>query len=257
VEPFVTDLTLVLREGMAGHPLHGRTPVRLAGSLNHAMYNSTDRRNPYDGQPVSFANEQWVLNGHTGTHMDSVWHADPASSYTAEQMPVRCGYGPAVWLDCSIVNGPRAVVTPEVLVEAERRAGVSIEPGDIVLVHTGWSERLDGDPQAYLTEHMGLSKAGAEWLRGRGAKTVGIDNCTVEAAGTARESPVHMNFLRPRSLGLPDGAFIAIVENLVNIAAIPTHRFTFIGLPLPLDGGTGSPIRAVAVTGESAGADGG
>ena len=101
----VTDLTLVLREGMVGHPAHGRTPVRLAGTLDHAMYRHTDRRNPYDGERLSFANEQWVLNGDTGTDMDSVWHADPR----LEPPPIGCrwtGYGEAIWLDCSAAEGP-------------------------------------------------------------------------------------------------------------------------------------------------------
>ncbi|WP_029429935.1 cyclase family protein [Blastococcus sp. URHD0036] len=243
-----TDLTLVLREGMIGHPAHGRTPVRLAGTLDHAMYRHMDRRNPYDGERLSFANEQWVLNGNTGTHMDSVWHADPTSEFTADRMPVERGYGPAIWLDCSAVKGPGAEVTPDVLEEAEHRAGTVVEPGDIVLVHTGWSENVDSDPDAYLTRHMGLTRAAGEWLRGRGVTTVGIDNATVETVAGDLQAPVHMNFLRPRSLGLHAGDFIAIIENLVHIDRIPSPRFTFVGMPLPFEGGSGSPIRAVALT---------
>jgi kynurenine formamidase len=241
------DLTHVLREGMIGHPFHGRTPVRLAGTLNHWIYQHMDRRNPYDGQPLSFANEQWVLNGNTGTHMDSVWHADPDTVYSADKMPVECGYGPAIWLDCSFVKAPKAQVTPEVLEEAERRSGEQIQTGDIVLVHTGWSELVTDEPQRYLDEHMGLTKEAGEWLRERGIRTLGIDNSTVETTEGAYLSPVHMNFLRPRSLGLSDDDFIAIIENLVNLDRIPQHRFHFVGLPLPFERGSGSPIRAMAV----------
>jgi kynurenine formamidase len=241
------DLTHVLREGMIGHPFHGRTPVRLAGSLNHWIYASSDRRNPYDGEKLSFANEQWVLNGNTGTHMDSVWHADPDTVYSAERMPVECGYGTAVWLDCSFVKEPCGRVTPEVLEEAERRSGEVVGAGDIVLVHTGWSDLVAEEPQRYLDEHMGLTKDAGEWLRDRQVRTVGIDNSTVETVDGARESPVHMNFLRPRSLGRSADDFIAIIENLVHIDRIPRHRFHFVGLPLPFEGGSGSPIRALAV----------
>jgi len=52
-----------------------------------------------------------------------------------------------------------------------------------------------------------------------------------------------MLFLRP-----PDGtSYVSVIENLVRVAEIPSHRFLFIGLPLPLRGVSGSPIRAVAV----------
>jgi kynurenine formamidase len=94
---------------------------------------------------------------------------------------------------------------------------------------------------------MGLNQAAGEWLRHRGARTVGIDNTTVETVAGAYESPVHMNFLRPGALGLREDDFIAIIENLVHIDRIRSHRFHFVGLPLPFAGGSGSPIRAIAV----------
>lgn len=243
----ITDLTHTLREGMVGHPSHGRTPIRLAGSLNHWAYKGTPRLNPYNGAELSFANEQWVLNGNTGTHMDSVWHVDPDTEFSAERMPIECGYGPAVWLDCSSVYGPGGQVTPEVLEQAEASAGVRVDRDDIVLIHTGWSNTVDADPKAYINQHMGLTKEAGEWLRGRGVRTVGIDCSTVETTEGASSSPVHTNFMKPTVLGLEPDDFIAIIENLVNIDQIPAHRFEFIGLPLPFEGGSGSPIRAMAV----------
>lgn len=242
----IFDLTYVLREGMIGHPSHGRTPIRLAGSLNHWIYASTERRNPYDGSRLSFANEQWVLNGNTGTHMDSVWHADPDGP-GIDQMPIERGYGPAIKLDLSFAKAPRAQITPEILERAEKSSGDEIRRGDIVLLHTGWSEVAETNQESYLYDHMGLTKEAGEWLRARGPRTVGIDNATVETVEGARESPVHMNFLKPASLGLPKEDYIVIIENLRNLAAIPTSRFEFIGVPLPFENGSGSPIRALAV----------
>lgn len=243
----IIDLTHTLREGMVGHPAHGRTPVRLAGSLSHSAYAHTARMNPYDGRPLSFANEQWVINGNTGTHMDSAWHADPESLYTADRMPLECGYGTAVWLDCSLAYAPCGQITPDILKEAERKSEEAIRPGDIVLLHTGSSADADRDPDRYLHEHMGLTRDAGEWLRERKVRTVGVDAVTVETVTGAYLSPVHMNFLRPRSLGLRPVDIIAIIENLTNIDQIPQHRFDFVGLPLPLQGGSGSPIRAIAV----------
>lgn len=243
----VIDLTHVIREGMAGHPTHGRTPVKLVGSLNHWGYAHQERFNPYDGRRLSFQNEQWVMNGNTGTHMDSPYHADPDSEYSSESMSIEYGLGTAVWLDCSAAFGPGGELTPETLDSAEVASGEQVAPGDIVLLHTGWSRYFDSDPAKYLDEHMGLTKEGGEWLRARGVRTVGIDCSTVETTTGALTAPVHTNFLRPGSLGLPPDDFIAIIENMTNIDAIPVHRFDFVGLPLPLEGSSGSPIRALAI----------
>lgn len=244
----VTDLTHVIREGMAGHPTHGRTPVKLIGSLNHWSYLHTERRNAYNGERVSFQNEQWVMNGNTGTHMDAPWHANPDTKYSAEKIPIEYGFGAGLWLDCSASFGPAAEITPEALEAAEIAAGETVSPGDILLLHTGWSQFADSDPEMYLNQHMGLTKAAGEWLRARQVRTVGIDCSTVETVAGARTSPVHTNFLRPEALGLAPDDFIAIIENVVNIDQIPAHRFEFVGLPLPLEGSSASPIRALALT---------
>lgn len=245
----LTDLTHVIREGMAGHPTHGRTPVRIAGSLNHWGYAHTERLNDYDGKRVSFQNEQWIMNGNTGTHMDAPWHASPDTEFTAERIPIEYGYGTAVWLDCSAKCQPYAQITPDDLERAEAASGETVSAGDIVLVHTGWSQLADSDQARYLTEHPGLTKAAGEWLRDRGIRTLGVDLATPETIEGARSAPIHTNFLRPESLGLTTRDFIGIIENLVNIASIPAHRFTFMGVPLPLAGSSASPIRALALTG--------
>lgn len=242
----IIDLTMGIHEGMAQHPAHGRTPLFLSGTRNHEHYRDFKRINPYDEHDfVTFENEQIVICGHTGTHMDSCYHGDPESEYTIDKMPVENGYGNAIWLDVSFKYGPNAVITATDLQEAERRTGTKILPGDIVLIHTGWSIHIN-DPQKYALEHMGLSRDAGEWLREKQVKTVGIDNCNIDAAGDL-QLPVHMNFLRPRSLGLSNDDFIAIIENLVNINKIPKARFTFSGAPIPYIGKTGGQIRALAI----------
>lgn len=246
--PTVTDLTYVIREGMAGHPTHGRTPVKIIGSLNHWGYLHTERRNDYDGKRVSFQNEQWVMNGNTGTHMDAPWHASPDTEFTADRIPVEYGFGTAIWLDCSAFVDTRSEITPAHLEQAELAAGEIVGADDIVLVHTGWSRYAEFEPETYLNEHPGLTKESAEWLRGRGIRTLGVDLATPETTVGALTAPVHTNLLRPESLGLPTSNFIGIIENLCHIDQIPAHRFKFVGLPLPLEGSSASPIRALALT---------
>lgn len=241
----IIDLTMGIEEGMGQHPAHGRTPLFLSGTRNHQAYRDFKRFNPYDDDDlISFENEQIIICGHTGTHMDSCYHGDPESEYTIDKMPIDCGYGPAIWLDVSHKFGSKAIITSKDLQDAERKTGTQILPGDIVLIFTGWSTVKDRI--AYAMEHMGLDKEAGEWLREKGVKTVGIDNCNVDAAGELT-MPVHMNFLRPRSLGLDKNDFIAIIENMVNINKIPKPRFTFAGAPIPYIGQTGGQVRALAI----------
>ncbi|MED1824888.1 cyclase family protein [Brevibacillus agri] len=241
----IIDLTMPIYEGMPQHPSHGRTPYFLSGTRSHEVWRSFDRKNHYDHTDlVSFQNENIIICGHTGTHMDSCFHGDPQSEYTIDKMPIECGFGEAVWLDVSHRFGPKARITAKDLREAEERSGTSIRPGDIVLIFTGWS--TVNDPAKYSFEHMGLTTDAGEWLREKRVKTVGIDNCNVDAPGELT-LPVHMNFLRPRSLGLKNDDFIAIIENLVNINQIPKSRFLFSGVPIPYLGGTGGQVRALAI----------
>jgi kynurenine formamidase len=242
----IVDLTMGIREGMPQHMAHGRSPLYLSGTRQHQMWKECKKPNPYDpSEMVSFQNEQIVICGHMGTHMDACFHADPLSKQTIEQMPLDRGYGTAVWLDVSFRRAPRVAINPEDLAVAENKSDTPIQPDDIVLVYTGWSTIIEEDPAKYSSDFMGLSKEAGEWLRAKKVKTVGLDTCNIDAFATP--SPVHMNFLRPRSLGLRNEDYIAIIENLVNINKIPTSRFHFVGVPLPFLGSTGSPIRAFAV----------
>jgi kynurenine formamidase len=153
--------------------------------------------------------------------------------------------GDAVWLDLSSRFSDAAEISAEDLDAAESQGGEQIRPGDILLAWTGWSTVLP-DVERYVYKHMGLTQDAANWIRSREVKTLGIDTPTPETVAGAGSSPVHMNFLKPQSLGRGDPV-IAIIENLIHIDRIPQKRFTFCGVPLPFEGGTGSPVRALAL----------
>jgi kynurenine formamidase len=240
----LVDLTMPMHEGMAGHPIHGRSPVFVSGTLKHdRLYPSTNRRNPYDESPLSFENANVFMCDHTGTHMDAPLHADPAG-VAVHEMALEYGHGDAVWLDLSPWFDDAAELTAEHLEDAEAGSGDRVRAGDILLLWTAWSTVLP-DVDRYVRAHIGLTRSAADWVRSKGVRTLGIDCCTPETVSAASSSPVHMNLLKPQSLG-GEAPVVAIIENLVDIARIPVHRFTFTGVPLPLRGLTGSPIRAFA-----------
>lgn len=240
----IIDLTMPIEEGMGQHPAHGRTPLFLSGTRNHEGDQEKEIINPYDDSDfTTFENEHIIVCGHTGTHMDSPYHFDPESDVTVEKIPVEYGFGPAIWLDVSHRFGVNVGITAKDLQEAEEKSGASIQPGDIVLIHTGWSTVKDTDK--YSLESMGLTKDAAEWLREMKVKTVGLDSPNLDVP-TDHSMPAHINFLRPRSLGLGTDDYITVIENVINIDQIPKARFLFSGAPIPYVGQTGGQLRALA-----------
>ena len=153
-----------------------------------------------------------------------------------------------VLLDVAAAHGveslaPDVVVTDVDLSAAEELAGVRVEPGDAVLVRTGWIRRLyegadprDGEP--------GLGMASVAWLAERDASVIGVDNNGVEcrpAEDPDAASPVHVALLR--NLGLPMMELLDLEE----LVASGRREFLFVATPLRIVGGTGSPIRPIAV----------
>ncbi len=242
----IIDLTTEQFEGNCTHPVHGRTPLMFPGTGSHALTRRWGLKNPYDGSTLSVANEHILITGHTGSHMDAPFHVDP-TGVSAERVPCDRAAGDAIWLDLSSSGHPRAMIEAGDLERAEYEGGDQIKPGDIVLVHTGWLDiEVERSLKSYIEDAPALSRAAGEWLRGRGIKALGVDLPTPDAH-SATDLPIHMNFLRPKSIGLPDEEYILIYENLTNIDRIPMRRFLFLGLPIPFRGASGSPVRAVAL----------
>jgi kynurenine formamidase len=242
----IIDLTLEQYEGNPTHPGHGRTPLLLRGTVSHGTTFQRGIRNPYDGSAVSVANEYVLLTGHTGTHVDAPYHVDHRSLLTVEKVPLARTFGSAVWLDLAHRGTRGATIEAADLIAAEAAGGEPIRPGDIVLVRTGWLDAHEHDMPACIDGAPGLTRAAGEWLRDRGIGALGVDMVSPDLR-TALDLPIHLNFLRPQSVGLDPSAYILIFENLRNIGAIPRRRFTFSGLPLPVRGATASPVRAVAL----------
>jgi arylformamidase len=246
--PTLVDLTIEQYEHNATHPAHGRGVISFQGTGSHAFTRQWKRKNPYDGSTIELANEYLLLTGHTGTHVDAPYHVDGASEISIERVPLERTMGPAVWLDLSGSAAPGTMIDVAQLEAAEAAGGEAIAPGDIVLIHTGWVDAFDArnNMQEHIEGAPSLTRAAGEWFRSRKIKALGVDLPSPDSH-CARDLPIHMNFLRPASLGLPDDDYILIYENLVNVAKIPRRRFTFLGLPIPFRGATGSPIRAAAL----------
>lgn len=194
---------------------------------------------------VAFSSRTMVMTmgDHAGTHVDAPSHFDARpDALTVDRLPLQDFYTWGVCLDLSHIP-LKTDVTIDDLAEAQTRAGVEIRPRDTVLLHMAVHERLFGTP-GYLTDFPGLTKESAEWLGRKGIVSFGV-----EAPSPGR--PGRNNFLVHlvcRDMGFTHMECLCHLDQLVG-----QGRFRFIGFPLKIRGGSGSPIRAVAVLDEEAG----
>lgn len=209
-----------------------------------------------------FAEDTVVLPLHIGTHIDALCHAwcddhlyngFPGATVRSTTGALRCGIEkmPAlvtrgVLLDIVRLRG--RVVTPgdaigrAELEAAAAQAGVTLKAGDAVLIRTGWQESQTAHAADFNVE-PGIDVGAALWLASCGVAMVGADNFAIEVLpfppGTV--FPVHQRLIRDYGIPLLEGMVLRPLAEAGGTA------FLFVATPLPVVGGTGSPIAPVAV----------
>ena len=133
-------------------------------------------------------------------------------------------------------------ITPEDLEEALAREQLALQPGDAVLINTGWSRLVGKDNVRYGRTTPGLSVAAGEWLVRQDPMLVAADNCCIEAR-TSAPSLSHIHAL----LLIQHGIYL--IENLMleRLAEARAYEFAFVVQPLKLKGATGSTVVPVAI----------
>ncbi len=222
------DLSRDITHRMQCFPTH--PPVIITRFGRH-----DDVRETY-GLEYSSATMHISMGDHAGTHVDAPCHFNPSpDAPDVSQMPLEDFFTPALCLDLSHIPLKTDITIPD-LEQAEATSGVNIEAGDTVLLYTGFAEQTQGT-DAFITDFQGLTKQSAKWLGERNIKMFGVEPISPGRPGKTNFE-VH-NVCR-------DMGFTHI-EGLVNLdKLVGKGRFRFIGFPLKIKGGTGSPIRAVA-----------
>lgn len=174
---------------------------------------------------------QLSLSTHHGTHLDAPFHFLDDGK-TLDQMALDRFYGPAHLVDLC----PRRQLEPRTLLTVGRfRAHERVfQPGAKVIYRTGW-DRMFGTPE-FFTDFPSLSLEAARWIAEKRISLLGMDTPT-----PSREMEECHHILLRR------GVEIVLVEGLARLDRLPP-QFLFIGFPLNIRGGDGSPIRAVALT---------
>jgi kynurenine formamidase len=196
-----------------------------------------------------FADDCVVLSTHANTHLDALahvwqdrrmWNGHPADLVTSRGAQ-RCGIdrvGPVVTrgivADLAGPAGPcrddQHAVTADELRDAVQATQCQPEPGDALLVRTGWLSRWQPDC--------------ADWIDDQGFVLVGADNIAVEAGPSPDPddaAPLHVELIRNR------GIYLMELLDLEDLVTWQRPEFLLVIAPLPLVGGVGSPVNPVAV----------
>jgi kynurenine formamidase len=186
---------------------------------------------------------------HGGTHIDAPVHFH-AGGWTVDEIPLERVVGPAVLVDVSAQAGrnPDYQVSVGDLVAWEAQHG-RIPEGAIVLLRTGfgarWPDRArylgteERGPEAVLLLHFpGLHPDAARWLGAqRDVAAVGLDTPSIDFGQSKLFESHRALFARN----------IPAFENLANLDLLPARGFSVIALPMKIGGGSGGPLRAIAI----------
>lgn len=229
VMPELIDLSQELYSDMP--VFSGMPPVRVTVHATHEQW---------EGLPPSVgatpAVNRLELSEHSGTHVDALSHMGrPWHGQTIDTMPLTQFYTAGICLDLSH-RGPNELIEVNDLQAALATAGLNIEPGDTVLLYTDHYRRTFGS--STWAEPPGLSEEAARWLGQQRIAAFGVEGM----------SP-GVRHLSNRAVHRVCGELgFTHYEGLINLhQLIGRGRFRFIALPLRIRGGSGSPVRAVAV----------
>ncbi len=204
----------------------------------------------------------------SGTHWDALSHVGydgmlyngfPGTTVTVEAGATRCGIdkvGPVVTRGV-LADVARAadvehldhgfVITPDLLDRAV--AGVTLEPGDVVLVRTGLMGRfLAGDRKTYERGSPGLDPECARWFHAHDVAAYAIDAQNPDPFPAQDDSvflPFHL--LALRDLGMVQGQNWNLEELADRCAADGRRTFQLLATPEPFTGASGAPVAPVAV----------
>lgn len=203
---------------------------------------------------------------HSGTHIDALTHqAEDMRLYGGREVdaqlqtpagftemgvdtivPIVCRgvlLDVAAYKKVDLIPGDQHVTRAD-LEETSAQQEVRIREGDVVLVRTGNGARWK-DPAAYLAG-VGVQSDASEWLAEQKVRAVGADNVVWDVPGVVDPElevtlPGHVILLVRHGIHILENMF------LEELARDKGYEFLFVCLPLKIRGGTGSPIRPIAL----------
>ncbi|MFC4721695.1 cyclase family protein [Geojedonia litorea] len=228
----MTHLVDLSQDIYPGMPVYKGLPeVKMSVYATHEQWEGI--KDPQTNTPSVYKLE---LGEHTGTHVDALNHmAIENKGQSIDTMPLSMFYTEGICLDFSH-KGLRELITSREIQEACQKAQQDIKKGDTVLLYTDHYRKYFGT--SHWGEGPGVTAEATRWLGNKGIAAFGVETMSPGVPNVSNKE-VHkicgeMGFTH--------------YENMINLhCLINKGRFRFIALPLKIRGGTGSPVRAVAV----------
>jgi kynurenine formamidase len=194
-----------------------------------------------------YASNTFSAPEHGGTHLDAPRHF-AEHGVTADQIPLERLIAPAVVIDATAATArnPDYLLSRQDVLDFEKSHG-RIRAGSIVLLRTGWS-RYWPDKKTYLGDDtpgdaskLHFPSFGPDAARllveERRVAAIGVDVASIDY-GKSTDFQVH------QIVGAHD---VPGFENLTGLEALPATGATVIALPMKIEGGSGGPLRVVAL----------
>lgn len=252
----IYDLAVRLENGMARHPSH--PPYAFAMAKTHGGHGYKNG--------VSAAMEMIAMGAHVGTHIDALGHVSKDGKVFGCR-DVAMGDAGKDGLDVGSIEETAPVMGRGHLFDGPSFFGRDLTPADsfgpkeldswfgdhepptagsIFLVRTGWMKYWS-DSNRYIglsTGLPGVTIDGAHWLSERGIVAAGSDTMNFEHKPDSAiiNLPVHVHFLVDKGIPIMESMY------LEDLGDAGVTDFTFLAIPLRIGGGTGSPIRPIAIS---------
>ncbi|HSK74870.1 MAG TPA: cyclase family protein [Thermoanaerobaculia bacterium] len=194
-----------------------------------------------------YASNAFCTPEHGGTHLDAPIHFAEGRR-TMEQIPLEQLIAPAVVIDVSAkaAADPDYRLTAEDVRAWEAKHG-AVPQGAIVLLRTGWGKRWPdrkrylGDDKPGDASNLHFPSYGAEAARllveQRKVGALGVDTASIDH-GPSKDFIVHQ---------IANGANVFGLENVASLEEVPETGAWVIALPMKIAGGSGGPVRIVAL----------
>jgi len=235
------------------------------GNRHYDLFPKPTAMNPQSNSRGS--NEELVVTelGQVGTQLDGFAHQSIGDSlyncFSVDETLTRSGFTRlgienvgmlmtrGVLLDIAKLKGVGRLpadyeITTSDLQQALSDENLSLEPGDAVIINTGWGQLWERDVPQFLGDAPGIGILAAEWLAQQDPMLVGADNQPVEIQPNpdpALSLPIHQIMLAVNGIHLVERMRL---EELVSRGV---YEFAFVMQPLKLQGATGSTVVPAAI----------
>ena len=244
--------------------------VSVSLARDSELEKAADVSSPYERKMLNAGMDALSVayHGYAHTHVDALWHvAVDDKSYNGTPRSLGFANGAPALSVLNLKNGiftrgvlmdmtrlkrvkylePGTPIYAEDLEAWEKVAGIKVGRGDAVFIYTGrWARRAELGPWNVGERAAGLHASVAKWLKARDVAIIGHDGGN-ELAPTLVEGvgfPLHQLLIAGLGMPLLDNCDLEAVA----AAAAIRRRWAFLltASPLPIKGGTGSPLNPIA-----------